>query len=144
MAEKSVDELIADLWQFQPTAISPQCCLQVSESHSSNIIEDTETASQAKKAPLIRKNQKCLHNKRASLCKECGGEYLCHHGRVKRQCKLCSGASMCVHGRRVVLCRECGGGALCEHGCQKRQCKNCKRIAGLCLGDTHDIRLNSN
>lgn len=146
MTEKSVDELIADLWQFQSTAISPQCCTQVSESRSSSSIienEKTETAPQKKK-PVIRKNQKCPHNKRVSLCKECGGEYLCQHDRVKRQCKLCSGASMCVHGRRVALCRECGGSALCEHGRQKRQCKNCKSITGLCLTHAQSSLENSN
>ena len=67
------------------------------------------------------------------LCKECGGEYLCHHGRVKRQCKLCGGASICVHMRRISLCRECGGSALCEHGRQKRQCKLCQVTTGVCL-----------
>jgi hypothetical protein len=145
MTEKSVDELIADLWQFQSTAISPQCRTQVSESRSSSIIEikKLETAPQ-KKEPVIRKNQKCPHNKRVSLCKECGGEYLCQHDRVKRQCKLCSGASMCVHGRRVALCRECGGSALCEHGRQKRQCKNCKSTAGTCLAGAQSSLENSN
>ncbi len=134
MTEKSVDELIADLWQLQSTAISRRCRTKVSKSRSSGMIENekAETVPQ-KKEPVIRKNQKCLHNKRVSLCKECGGEYLCQHDRVKRQCKLCSGASMCVHGRRVALCRECGGSALCEHGRQKRQCKTCKSTAGTCL-----------
>ena len=145
MTEKSVDELIADLWQLQSTAISPQCRTKVSDSRSSGIIanEKAETAPQ-KKEPVIRKYQKCPHNKRVSLCKECGGEYLCQHDRVKRQCKLCSGASMCVHGRRVALCRECGGSALCEHGRQKRQCKTCKSTAGTCLAGAQSSLENSN
>ena len=104
MAEKSVDEMIADLWQQEP---------------------------QPKASVVLNKNTKCRHGKRSALCKECGGEYLCIHGRVKRQCKLCGGVSVCKHGRRAVLCSECGGSGLCQHGKQKRQCKQCGRVAGM-------------
>jgi hypothetical protein len=137
MTEKSVDELIADLWHFNPSPFSLPSHNEVESSHRPaneletpvSAVEDTASS----KKRVGAKAKKCQHGKRFSLCKECGGEYLCHHGRVKRQCKLCGGASICVHMRRISLCRECGGSALCEHGRQKRQCKLCQVTTGLCL-----------
>ena len=133
MTEKSVDELIADLWHIDST---PLLRLNFGEDESSSREKVTEAlvssiaVESAKKAAA--KNRKCPHGKRLSLCKECGGEYLCQHGRVKRQCKHCGGASMCIHKRRIPLCKECGGSALCEHGRQKRQCKLCEVKTGTC------------
>jgi hypothetical protein len=59
-----------------------------------------------------RNPAKCVHNKRKSQCKECGGSGLCPHGRQKRKCKECRGSGLCPHGRQKRQCKECGGSGL--------------------------------
>ena len=39
--------------------------------------------------------QKCEHDKRKSLCKECGGGSLCKHDKEKSHCKECGGSTFC-------------------------------------------------
>ena len=34
---------------------------------------------------------KCPHNRRKSICKECGGSSICLHNRIQSQCKECGG-----------------------------------------------------
>ena len=38
-------------------------------------------------------NKKCVHGRRRSYCKECGGASICEHGRRRSQCKECGGGS---------------------------------------------------
>jgi hypothetical protein len=47
------------------------------------------------------------------------GEKRCSHGRVKRQCALCT---PCHHGRRKSCCAEC---TPCPHGKVKQNCLVC-------------------
>ena len=42
----------------------------------------------------------CLHNRRRSECKDCGGASICQHNRQRSQCKDCGGASICAYRRQ--------------------------------------------
>ncbi|XRB22618.1 hypothetical protein RI054_31g124700 [Pseudoscourfieldia marina] len=44
-------------------------------------------------------NLTCVHNRRRSRCKECGGSEVCVHNRQRSRCKECGGKSICVHNR---------------------------------------------
>jgi hypothetical protein len=135
MTEKSVDELISDLWHFNSAPSSNPDGREVVSSKLRECTDVLVTSGAADAVPSTSEastKTKCQHGKRLSLCKDCGGEYLCEHGRVKRQCKYCGGASICIHRRRISLCKECGGSALCEHRRQKRQCKLCEVQTGPC------------
>ena len=86
---------------------------------------------------------KCIHNKRKSYCKPCGGSAICihdrnkytcrdchgkafcKHDRLKRTCVECGGNDMCKHAKRKIYCIECGGSAMCEHGKRKTYCLAC-------------------
>ena len=68
----------------------------------------------------------CIHNKRKSNCKECGGNSLCQHFIIKFECKLCNGSQICLHNKRRRYCKECNGNGLCEHLLQKNKCKYCR------------------
>ncbi len=70
----------------------------------------------------------CLHGKRKSLCKKCGGGSICEHGRRRSFCKDCRGGSICEHGRRRYQCKDCGGPSICCHGRQKKSCKSCETV----------------
>ena len=72
-----------------------------------------------------RERLKCVHNKRKSYCKECGGGSICEHNRHKSKCKDCGGGSICEHNRQKSQCRECGGVSICEHNITKSTCKEC-------------------
>ena len=74
------------------------------------------------------KSYKCLHNKRKTLCKDCGGSQICKHNREKSKCKECGGASICEHSRRKTLCKDCGGSQICEHNREKSKCKECSPL----------------
>lgn len=68
-----------------------------------------------------KNRNKCKHDKRRNLCKECGGTSICEHGRERRRCKNCNGTSICEHGRRRRWCKDCNGSGICEH--DKRRCE---------------------
>jgi len=74
----------------------------------------------------------CIHNRQKSKCKDCGGSYICQHGRRKNECKDCKGASICEHNKQKYICKECGGKRICEHGKRKNICKECKG-SSICL-----------
>jgi len=59
--------------------------------------------------------RKCIHDKRKSQCRECGGSAFCIHDKQKSQCRECGGSSICIHDKRKSQCRECGGSALCSN-----------------------------
>lgn len=69
--------------------------------------------------------KKCQHNKRKSVCVECGGESICEHGKIKYRCKECGGASICEHKNVKNICKECGGNQICVHNKYKRYCREC-------------------
>lgn len=69
---------------------------------------------------------RCKHDKRKTLCLECGGKSLCNHNRIKYNCKECKGKSLCSHDRIKNRCRDCGGASICEHNIEKYSCKKCK------------------
>jgi hypothetical protein len=73
---------------------------------------------------MVQKS-KCIHNKRKSTCKECGGSSICEHKRIKSQCKDCCGGSICEHNKRKSACKDCGGSQICEHKRVKSRCKDC-------------------
>lgn len=68
----------------------------------------------------------CEHGRRRSRCKECRGSQICIHDRIRSQCKECGGSSYCHHGRLRTTCRECGGKGICQHGKRKWYCKLCE------------------
>ena len=82
----------------------------------------------------------CLHQKRRSQCKDCGGRSICQHGRLKSQCKDCGGSSICQHNRRKTICKECGGSSICQHGRVKYSCKDC---GGFCEHRKRMFQCNS-
>ena len=67
----------------------------------------------------------CIHNKFKSRCRDCGGNEFCIHGRIKSTCKECVGSESCIHKKRKSTCIECRGSAICIHGRIKSQCKQC-------------------
>ena len=52
-----------------------------------------------------RERLKCVHNKRKSYCKECGGGSICEHNRQKSHCKECNFKLYLVHLHRTALKR---------------------------------------
>jgi hypothetical protein len=68
---------------------------------------------------------KCIHNKRKSRCKECGGNELCIHDKQKYQCKECGGSQICIHNIQKAKCKDCGGSQICIHNKFKSRCKDC-------------------
>jgi hypothetical protein len=83
------------------------------------------------------RHKRCVHDKEARHCKECGGHGLCAHGRHKSKCVRCSvrrlddGAmevrgSFCRHMRRKAYCRECGEATFCEHDKRRETCLLCR------------------
>jgi len=67
----------------------------------------------------------CPHQRKRSLCKECGGTGICSHQRIRSACKECGGASICPHQRIRSRCKECGGASLCPHQRVRSICKEC-------------------
>jgi hypothetical protein len=53
------------------------------------------------------KHSVCPHDRRWTLCKDCGGGSLCTHKRQKHLCKECGGKSRCSHGRQRSKCKAC-------------------------------------
>jgi hypothetical protein len=70
-------------------------------------------------------SQICEHNRERSTCKECGGSQICEHNRVRPTCKECGGSQICEHNRRRPTCKECGGSQICEHNREWPKCKEC-------------------
>ena len=54
---------------------------------------------------------RCKHQKRRTLCVECGGGSLCKHRKPRSDCVECGGGFLCKHRKPRSLCLECGGGA---------------------------------
>ncbi len=69
---------------------------------------------------------KCIHGKRKTYCKECGGGGLCEHDKPKHYCIECGGKCLCEHGKRKYRCKDCGGSEICEHSKNKFDCLECK------------------
>ncbi len=67
----------------------------------------------------------CIHKKRRSRCKECGGSSICIHKKLRSQCKECDGGSICIHKKQRSQCKECGGGSICIHKKLRSRCKEC-------------------
>lgn len=67
----------------------------------------------------------CIHGRRKSQCKVCGGSEICAHGRRKTRCRECKGSEICAHDRRKSQCKDCGGSEICVHGRRKAQCLEC-------------------
>jgi hypothetical protein len=72
-----------------------------------------------------KKIYNCIHNKRKTYCKECGGSQICEHNKDKSRCKECGGSQICEHNKDKSRCKECGGSSICEHGKFKQYCKEC-------------------
>lgn len=70
-------------------------------------------------------HKKCEHNKRKSVCKDCGGGSLCKHDKEKSHCKECGGSTFCKHDKRKSTCHECNGSSFCKHEIRKSRCKEC-------------------
>jgi hypothetical protein len=77
------------------------------------------------KAVKHSNKNKCEHNRRKSICKDCGGSQICEHNRQKLNCKDCGGSQICEHNRQKSTCKDCGGSSICEHNRQKSTCKDC-------------------
>lgn len=70
-----------------------------------------------------RNKNKCIHNKKKSICKECWGVSICVHGKIKYRCKICGGSSICEHNKIKSQCKTCDGSSICEHGKRKSTCR---------------------
>jgi hypothetical protein len=73
----------------------------------------------------VNLKNKCQHNRRKYVCKECGGSGICNHNRLRESCKDCKGSSICEHNKKKSVCKECRGSGICEHYRIRRQCKEC-------------------
>jgi hypothetical protein len=71
-----------------------------------NILKNCLICREYKKAN--KEKNKCIHNRRKSLCKNCDGTSICIHRREKSKCKECGGTSICIHRREKNRCKECG------------------------------------
>ncbi len=69
--------------------------------------------------------QRCVHNRRRDICKECGGSQICEHNRERNKFKDCHGVSICDHGRQRQQCKDCHGVSICEHDRERAKCKEC-------------------
>ena len=78
-------------------------------------------------------NLKCIHEKRKTYCKDCGGGGLCEHDKPRHYCKDCDGNCLCKHEKRKYRCKECNGSSLCNHGVEKYGCKECGKHNILCI-----------
>ena len=93
------------------------------------IVLDTASAAHPSPAKTSR-HYICEHNKRRTLCSQCGGKSLCTHGRQKVHCKLCRPErckSFCRHGRQKSRCVACKGKGICEHKKDRYRCKVCQQ-----------------
>jgi hypothetical protein len=54
-----------------------------------------------------REEKNCIHQRRGSRCKQCGGSQICEHKRERSKCKQCGGASICEHKRERNKCFKC-------------------------------------
>ena len=73
----------------------------------------------------ISKKYNCIHGKRKSQCRDCGGSAFCEHGKFKSTCRDCGGSAFCEHSKFKSHCRDCGGSSFCEHGKEKSRCIDC-------------------
>ena len=71
--------------------------------------------------------KKCLHGKRRTVCRTCGGGSLCPHGKERSSCRDC-GSGFCPHGKRRQNCKACGGSSICPHGKGRYQCADCQNL----------------
>jgi hypothetical protein len=104
-------------------------------------------------------NTKCPHGRSNNgyTCRECNGEGLCVHKRVRSRCKLClrkkcehgvpkiectqgcapalpKQSQKCPHGKSANgrFCIECNGKGLCPHKKNKYYCKICRGSQARC------------
>jgi hypothetical protein len=66
-----------------------------------------------------------------------GGHKHCKSSRKRKalcSCENCGGAFLCKHGRQKHKCTECGGHSMCSHGDQKSRCKKCYEETGVLHG----------
>ena len=68
---------------------------------------------------------RCVHDKRPTSCKECGGSHICEHKRRKYDCVRCSGSRTCIHKKRKTDCMLCSGANNCRHKRSKMHCIHC-------------------
>jgi hypothetical protein len=69
----------------------------------------------------------CVHNRRKSMCPDCGGGSICEHGKQRHWCSLCGGTARCKHGKQKSRCADCGGSGICEHGRLQWRCALCRK-----------------
>ncbi|XP_057296930.1 uncharacterized protein LOC130625833 [Hydractinia symbiolongicarpus] len=60
------------------------------------------------------------------MCKDCGGEGICEHERIRSTCKGCKDNQICPHQRVRWQCKECGGNGICKHQRRRSICKECR------------------
>ena len=131
------DELeLSDLMMTTPDVLSPPPAPRFCElKHPEEVIQPEPQKALVQKALAVVKSEKkvsksnvkgkCVHGRRPSRCKDCGGSGICTHGRQRSQCRDCGGGGICIHGKRRSRCKPCGGKGICEHGRQNDQCKIC-------------------
>ena len=71
-------------------------------------------------------HKRCIHNRRANSCKDCGGNQICEHKRFRGRCKDCNGSQICEHNRERPICKDCKGSQVCEHNRIRGRCTLCK------------------
>ena len=69
---------------------------------ASSSVPHPSAAKKPRKAPA-----RCVHQRRKSSCKDCGGSGICEHQRVRSRCKDCGGGSICEHKRERFRCKDC-------------------------------------
>ena len=111
--------------------LSPSTCstiLCVDDNERTRKLPECNLASDGQQEEGSRTRRTCRHGKVKSDCKRCSG---CPHGRLERFCAKCNG---CPHGRVKTSCRLC---CPCPHGRIKGNCAKCNgcphgRLKGNC------------
>ena len=76
----------------------------------------------------------CDHGRVLRVCKECGGNLICVHGRRRERAAVArsaavqrqAGSGICVHGRERRRCKDCSGSDIREHRRVRLRCKVCR------------------
>ena len=91
-------------------------------------IKDKNKCEHNKRKSLCRDcggSEICEHNKQKPVCRDCGGSQICPHDKTKSNCRDCGGSLFCIHNKYKSYCRDCGGSSFCIHDKEKRRCKDC-------------------
>ena len=87
------------------------------------LIEEVECAN---KEHQLQHEQKFIDELKPKLNKYNANGHICEHNKKRSICRECGGGQICEHNKKRSHCKECGGSSICNHNNQRSQCKNCE------------------